>query len=359
MEQMNINPVRCSLRNIICHQPLHEIEALMRKSLMCLAVLQIFAWSCKSRSPAGLEEVLHLDVRGWAHSVALYGGSIYIAAREGGFTVFDGSRGYRETRHALPIRDVISLSPDSGMTVLAASFEGLVVVSPDGRIIDRCTIGKIVNAVEARGNYVFAAGGPLGLVVAQLAQGHLRLANSLPTKGWSHDLRLSRDQVLLADWNYGLRVVDIRDPQNPAEIATLPSPATCISLAVREEDRDTRMLALAEGHAGISLVRLDAAGQPVFVGRNYLGLNPGDAAHPEKGGWVHGVAWANRYLFAANWKRGMAVLDTLHPENPRVVQEIPTSGTSLAVKTQLQPDGSYLIFLADGESGLRIFRFRY
>ncbi|MGD0100116.1 MAG: hypothetical protein ABSC60_07210, partial [Acidobacteriota bacterium] len=30
---------------------------------------------------------------------------------------------------------------------------------------------------------------------------------------------------------------------------------------------------------------------------------------------------------------------------------------SSAVKTQRQPDGSYLVFLADGESGLRIFRF--
>jgi hypothetical protein len=30
---------------------------------------------------------------------------------------------------------------------------------------------------------------------------------------------------------------------------------------------------------------------------------------------------------------------------------------SFAVKTQRQPDGSYLVFLADGESGLRIFRF--
>jgi hypothetical protein len=151
--------------------------------------------------------------------------------------------------------------------------------------------------------------------------------------------------------------VDISRPENPAEIASLPGPATTISLAVQESG-DRRLIALAEGHGGIALAALDSDGRPHLLSRHFLGLNPADAIHPETGGWVHSVAWAGPYLFAANWKKGLAVLDVHELKSPLLLQEIPTNGTALGVKTSRQSDGSYLVFLAEGESGLRIFRFR-
>jgi hypothetical protein len=89
-----------------------------------------------------------------------------------------------------------------------------------------------------------------------------------------------------------------------------------------------------------------------------LGLNPAGQPHPESGGWAHSVAWCGRYIFVANWKRGLAVLDAADLSDPRVVREIPTNGTALGVKTEQQPDGSWLIFLADGEAGLKVYRFQ-
>lgn len=324
---------------------------------MILVVLQILQLACAPDFSMRFQEISHFDTSGWSHDVALDGSNIYVSDRQGGFLIFDRDQGYKVTRHALPIREVISLSPNSGMPVLAARFEGLVLLSPSGQITDRYSNGDIANAVETRGNFAFAAYGLQGLVVARLIEGNIRLAATLPTKGWSHDIRLSRNQALLADWEYGLRVIDIRDPEKPVEISRLPSPATCISLAVQESG-DKRVLALAEGHAGVALARMDSEGHLSLISRNYLGLNPADPIHPKSGGWVHSVAWAGRYLFAANWKRGLTVLDTLDSKKPRVILQVPTLGTALGVKTQRQPDGSYLIFLADGESGLRIFRFR-
>ncbi len=329
----------------------------MRKSWIILAALQVLFYACAPRSSVELRELSHFKISGWSHDIALEGDKVYVSARQGGFVIFDRSRANEKSRPAVPVQDVISLSPNSGMPVLAARFEGLVVVEPAGQIADRYSNGDIANAVEVRGDFAFAAYGLHGLVVARLGQGLIQLAATLPTKGWSHDIRLSGNQAFLADWNYGLRVVDIRDPEKPAEISALPSPATCISLAVKDSG-GKRILALAEGHGGVSLVELDSAGHPSLIGRNSLGLNPSDPIHPEAGGWVHSVAWAGRYLFAANWKRGLAVLDALDPRDPRVILELPTSGTALGVKTQRQPEGSHLIFLADGESGLRIFRFR-
>jgi hypothetical protein len=40
-----------------------------------------------------------------------------------------------------------------------------------------------------------------------------------------------------------------------------------------------------------------------------------------------------------------------------LIKELPTRGTSLGVKAVAEPDGRILVFLADGEEGLRVFRF--
>jgi hypothetical protein len=312
---------------------------------------------CSSPPSLTIQEIAHYDTPGWAHDVSLEQDRVYVSDREGGFIVSDRPWELEKFTVAKPVRDVISLAPNCGSPVLACRFEGIVALSSSGQVSDRYSNGDIANAVELRGDLAFAAYGLHGLVIARMINGRIHAIATLPTQGWSHDLRLSRGQALVADWNYGLRVVDISNPEKPSEIASLSGPATTISLAVQESG-DRRLVALAEGHAGIALAALDSDGRPHFLSRNFLGLKPADAIHPETGGWVHSVAWAGPYLFAANWKRGLAVLDARELKNPRLLQQIPTNGTALGVKTSRQPDGSYLVFLAEGESGLRIFRFR-
>ena len=325
----------------------------MRIWLGILLFLLFLTPACTKRD-AELREIFHFNTPGWAHDISLEGDNLFVADRQGGCLTFSRAAGYKPTRIA-PVRDVISLSPNSGMPLLASRFEGLVLVSPGGQISDRYSNGDIANAVEVRNGFAFAAYGLKGLVIMRLSGGRSQFVSMLPTAGWSHDLRLSHDQALVADWN-GLKVIDVRDPEKPSEIALLRSPGTSISLSV-QESAEGRMVAVAEGHAGIAVVRLDEAGKPTLVSRHFMGLNPSDAIHPKSGGWVHSVAWAGRYLFAANWKLGLFLLDCRDPRNPQVTRRLPTSGTALGVKTERQPDGSYLVFLADGEAGLRIFRF--
>lgn len=325
----------------------------MRVPLLLFLLLSPLASGC-SRD-VEIREIFNFDTRGWAHDISLEAGRLYVADRQGGFLVFDRAGGFQLPVRAAPVRDVVSLAPNSGMPVLASRFEGLVLLSRSGEISAAYVNGGIANAVEIRKDLAFAAYGKGGLVVLRVREGRYRVVSTLATGGWAHDLRLSGDQAFLADWD-GLRVVDIRDPQKPQITAFLPSPDRCISLAVQETGTGRR-LALAEGHAGVALAELDSAGRPSLLGRHYFGLNPGGPEHPAEGGWVHSVAWAGRYVFAANWKRGLELLDAEDLRNPRAVLRLPTSGTSLGVKTQLQPDGSYLVFLADGEAGLRVFRF--
>jgi hypothetical protein len=329
----------------------------MRPVFVCIAGLLFgVTLSCGAGREPVIEEIAHYATAGWAHDVALDGGLVYVSDRQGGFLVFDNAAEWSAPRVFAPVKDVISLAPHHGQPLLASRFEGLVLVSADGKVAARFANGDIANAVVTRGDLAFAAYGSHGLVIARIGEAGLDVLAALPTPGWSHDVKLWGNQALLADWNYGLRVVDVSLPQRPIEIGVLPSPATAICIALGESGGQP-MAAVAEGHGGVSLVAFDVVGRPSLVARHALSLNPADAPHPATGGWAHGVAWCGDYLFVANWKRGLAVLDVRDPRQPRLIKELPTRGTSLGVKAVAEPDGHILVFLADGEAGLRIFRF--
>ena len=325
--------------------------------VICAMLLLLAAsTSCGVRRGVQIQEVAHYDTSGWAHDVVLDGGLLYVADRQGGYLVFDRALGWSAPRRAAPVQDVISLAPHAGRPLLASRFEGLVLASPAGEATARFSNGDIANAAATRADLAFAAYGSHGLVIARIGEASLSIIAELPTPGWSNDVKLWGDRALLADWNYGLRVVDIRRPEQPVEIGVLPSPATAIGIALGASG-GRPMAAVAEGHAGVSLVAFDDAGRPSLVARHGLGLNPAAAPHPETGGWAHGVAWCGDYLFVANWKRGLAVLDVWDPRHPLLIKELDTGGTSLGVKAEAGSDGSILVFLADGEEGLRVLRF--
>ena len=328
---------------------IHAMKMIALGSLLTL----ILASGC-GHSPE-LTEIAAVDTAGWAHDLGFLGDSLYVSDRQGGYAIFD-SRDFRiPPRTAVPVADVISLSPDSGNPVLAARFQGVVLVSSAGQVLDRRVYeGDIANAVETRAGWAYAAYGLHGLAVYRIDGTALRAVSALRTPGWSHNVRLIGDRAILADWDYGLRVVDISHPEAPREIGLLRTPATTIALDLHEEDGRI-LAAVAEGHAGVAIVEIDAGGRPSLLSRVGLGLRPADEPHPETGGWVHGVAWSGRYIFAANWKRGLAVIDAADLRAPRVVLEHATPGTALAVAARQQPDGTIRIYLADGESGIRVF----
>ncbi len=329
----------------------------LRGEVSVAIVLAVVLAACGGRGGARLEQIAAFDTAGWAHDVALEDNKLYVSDRQGGYLIFDRARGWSQPAIFAPVKDVISLAPNGGAPLLASRFEGLVLVSATGRVTARFANGDIANSVVIRGDLAFAAYGLHGLVVARLAGDQIRPVAELPSSGWSHDVKTWGDRALMADWNGGLRVVDIRIPSDPAEIAVLPTPATTIAVALGESGGKP-MAALADGHAGVAIVGLDDLGRPSLVTRLPLGLNPADSPHPERGGWVHSVAWSGRYIFAANWKRGLVVIDTKDIRNPKVLLEQPAPGTALGIAAEAQPDGSYLVFLADGEEGLLVFRFR-
>jgi hypothetical protein len=328
----------------------------MKRARLFALWISILELACH-RSPE-FREIASVDTAGWAHDLAFLGDSLYVSDRQGGFAVFDRRNFRIPPKVAAPVKDVVSLSPDAGNLVLASRFEGIVLTSPSGEIIDRQVYeGDIANAVETRGNLAYAAYGQHGLAIYQIRGSTLQPYAELPTPGWSHRIRLYRNMAILADWNYGLRIVDISDPATPREIGVLETPATAITVDLQERNGHL-LAAVAEGHAGVAIAEIDPSGHPSLISRIGLGLNPGDAPHPETGGWIHGVAWSGRYIFAANWKRGLAVIDAEDVRAPRVIIEHPTRGTAVAVAAESLADGTHRVYLAEGESGLHVLDYK-
>jgi hypothetical protein len=269
--------------------------------------------------------------------------------------IFDRSLGQRH--EIVPAaQEVVSAAATAHRLLLAARFEGCLLASTTGRVLDRLSLGEIANAVCVRDQIGFAAYGANGLVVAKLAQDRLTFLSQLRTSGWSHDVELWSDYALLADWDAGLHIINIRDPATPRLIGSVPSPGTTIALAVSPQG-SRPMVATAEGHAGIALVDLSDPQHPHLISRNSLGLNSKDVPHPPRGGWAHGLAWAGNYLFVANWKRGLAIVDVSRPERPHLVMESSTQGTALGVAAEASPNGGFLVVLAEGETGIRMLLF--
>lgn len=327
-----------------------------------IAVVTLAAISCApqtARRTLELEEIGVVDTPGWAHDVALDASTIWVSDRQGGVRAFS-REGLRPLHSFTPVSDVISLDPRASGPVLAARFDGVVSLSPQGQLRARLPLdGDIANVVRTRGDLAFVAFGLHGLVVARIDEAGriVRLAD-LPTRGWSHDVQLAGHYALLADWDYGLRVIDIRDPLKPVEAAVVPTPATVIAVALGTALDGRRLAAVAEGHGGVSVVDVSNADRPRLLAREPLELSASDRPHPEHGGWPHDVAWCGSYVVVANWKRGIAVLDASDPSRPRLVAEHPTPGTALGIAAEPAADGSHTLFLADGEAGLRLLRLR-
>ena len=343
---------------LISPKKFRVIRVIRGKFFFALSLAIMFVAACRQGPEAVIEQIGYYDTSGWSHEIALEGDTVWLSDREGGFLRFEGASGWKPKIQRAPVEDVIALAPCPDGALLAARFEGLVLVSRNGDVLSRLSLGNIANAVSIRGNLAFAAHGSNGIVVARIENGGLKKISHLSSPGWSHDVELWENLAVMADWDYGLRLVDIHNPGAPVEVGVFPTSTTTIAAVVGELSAGRRVAAVAEGHSGIALVDLSEARLPKLIARHTLGLNPGDPPHPKTGGWAHGIAWSHPYLFVANWKRGLAVLNIADLKKPRLVAEANFEGTALGVGVQPGPDGNIHVYLADGEAGLRILRFK-
>src|SRR4030095_4347432 len=137
---------------------------------LCILVALVFCISAciHAWSRYRIEETARFDTPGWAHDVALADNKIYVSDRQAGLLVFRRDQGLTSPQVFTPVADVISLAPRVDGLLLAARFEGLVQIAPDGAVLGRLACeNEIANYVSTPRDLAFVAFGLAGAGCAQ------------------------------------------------------------------------------------------------------------------------------------------------------------------------------------------------
>jgi hypothetical protein len=136
----------------------------------------------------------------------------------------------------------------------------------------------------------------------------------------------------LADWGYGLRIANVKNPLTPVLVGSYDSPGSPRGLAL-----SGNYVYLADANSGLQVIDVTDPANPVSAG----GLDtPGDA---------FAVAVAGNYAYVADNTSGMRVINISNPASPVESGSFTSSGNVMGVTVK----GS-LAYLAAGADGLRI-----
>jgi hypothetical protein len=238
--------------------------------------------------------------------------------------------------------------------VVAGGSAGLFVVdvSDEGAPVAVGTAAPVaatVDAVEIRGDHVYAAGAG-GMQVFDIADPTnpvgVALFDSDP--GGMKDLVIRGSRAYVVDGAYfqptSLRILDVSDPTAPSLMAKVPGVAASLN-----------RLAVSGGHAfitdsigGMLTVNVDPSSGDYL--QTYGPYDQGDGGNFSAGG----VAAFGDYAFVSSSHSGLTVVDVSDPANPVSVASTGSWGGQPGVVRLY--GGS--VFVAGGSEGLKIVRLR-
>jgi hypothetical protein len=179
------------------------------------------------------------------------------------------------------------------------------------------------------GAYVFAASGPRGLQIIDVAEpSNPAVVGSCPTE-MANDVIVRGDFACVADGTRGLLTVDVSDPRNPKLIGARK---TTEARAVYLKDR---YAFVADGPGGLKVLDISSPSQPARL----ASLATLDARD---------IIGRGDLLFIADGRGGLLTVDAADPPNPKPLGRLPTP-EALAVAWC-----GNLVLLADGEQGLKV-----
>ncbi len=155
----------------------------------------------------------------------------------------------------------------------------------------------------------------------------------LPTAGQLNDVAYSGSMAYLADWTGGLRIIDVSDPANPAEVSTVPIQAWKITA-----HSDYAFVTEANPNFPDTLKIYDTSDPytPSMIASYTL---PEDA---------YDVEYADGYLYVACFNSGLRIFDVSNPNSPIEVSWI---DLPWVLDVDIEGDMAY-IASADWDGGL-------
>ncbi|MEW6160793.1 MAG: immunoglobulin domain-containing protein, partial [Verrucomicrobiota bacterium] len=158
-------------------------------------------------------------------------------------------------------------------------------------------------------------------------------------EGRAFDVALLDHYAVIAQRNQGLGIIDVKDPANPVRVRDFKLPGIFAnSVMVRD-----RRAYVGNENAGVVIVDLTEPTQPVLLGMEQT---------PRK---ANGMDLRGNVAFVANWDLGLSMVDVSNPAAPHEIGGYPANrmdynGTAFDVLTH----GNFA-YVADTRSGMRVF----
>jgi hypothetical protein len=190
--------------------------------------------------------------------------------------------------------------------------------------------------VYVSGNYAYVADWDAGLRVIDVSNpSNPREVGYFVTPGLAWGVYVSGNYAYVADGGAGLRVIDVSNPSNPREVGYFDTPGLAYGVYV-----SGNYAYVADGLAGLRVIDVSNPSNPREVG------------YFDTPGYAFGVYVSGNYAYVADWDAGLRVIDVSNPSNPREVGYFDTPGLAYGVYVS----GNYA-YVADGEAGLFILSF--
>mgnify|MGYP002387827030 CR=1 FL=1 len=155
------------------------------------------------------------------------------------------------------------------------------------------------------------------------------------TPGDAHGVAVAGDTAYVADFDHGVRVVNIADPARPVERGHCDTPGEAQSLAVAGD-----YVYVAGGSAGMLVVNIADPSHPVLVG----------SFHTH--GYTQSLTIKDGYAYIADGSAGLVVVNIADPAHPQFAGAYDTPGYAWGAAIAEE-----YVYVADANYGLIILRF--
>jgi hypothetical protein len=290
-------------------------------------------------SPVPLGD-LQLTGSGYPSRIAVAGHRAYVIQDRFGVLVIDGSSPQTPVLAGsveVPGNWVKDVAAADGHVFVASEGAGLRVVrdQPPASPQEVAAVDPtgVAQAVGAAAGAVYV-GDFEGLQLLTAADPTRPVeAGFLDTPGTGpFDLAVVGAYAYLANYNYGLQVVDVSSPQAPVARAQLALPGLSVGVAVAKG-----YAFVAAGAAGVHVVDVSTAHAPRFVGSVDT---PGKAS---------GIAVSGDWVYVADGPAGLQVIDVSDPEAPVLVAGVDTPGSATGIAV-----ANGIAYVAADTHGLRV-----
>ena len=196
-----------------------------------------------------------------------------------------------------------------------------------------CDTPGQARGVTVSGDHAFVADFGFGLQVIDISDPtNPTLSGTCDTPGEAWGVTVSGDHAFVADYYSGLQVIDISDPTDPTLVGTCNTPSYALGVTVSGDHAF-----VADYASGLQVIDISDPTNPTLVGT---------CDTPEQA-W--GVTVSGDHAFIADYDFGLQVIDISDPTNPTLLGTCDTP--SFAGSVAISGDQA---FVADFYSGLQV-----